>query len=351
MALPREEQAKIIRIVASMLSAGFNLRDALLSLAEDYRNYGLIEIEGSLRDYVPRALRKGWVSEELEEMASAIDRGRKEEEVIRETEIFDEDVKDSLSSALASGSVEKMAGKLADLLELEVMLLGKMKKVLIAPILSGVVALIFTYVMVFRLVPKIVSSVTYKERLPQTVKSAYLLSQHPILFFAAVFLLIGLSYYFLKSGVWKSYLPAYKLFERLRFLNWFKILMESGWREVETFQFLSQAGFSKKWREAIEDGLSNLEAGEGLDRVTEDFYQRGLIAATDLSFIKSGIRVGNLPKQLEPDLKFLSGETDREMEKTTVLVQVFFLIIVGIYVIGLYLGILLPLTTSVQKVM
>jgi type II secretory pathway component PulF len=351
MALPREEQAKIIRVLASMISAGHSFKEALLSLAEDYRNYGLIEVPPSLYPLVPESQRVGWVAEELESMVSEIESGRKPEEVIAEARIFDEDVRASLASAVASGNLQKMAGKLADLLELEVQLLGKLKKVLIAPTLAMIIALIFTYLMIFRFTPKMVSMATHKERLPATVKLAYAVSQHPFLFVLAVLVVIGGVVWFLRSGLWKPFLPAYREFEKLRFFNWLKILLESGWSEVRALQFLLDAGFSKKWVEAVEDALYNLEAGERLDRALEVLVERGLLSHSDFSFIRSGVKSGNVPKQIEPLLRFLSLITDKEIEKSTTFIQAAILLVVGGYVAALYLGLLLPLTTSLQKAM
>ncbi|ADU97756.1 Type II secretion system F domain protein (plasmid) [Thermovibrio ammonificans HB-1] len=351
MALPREEQAKIVRILASMVSANFSIRDALLSLVEDYRKYGLIEVPPSLAHLVPEQLRVGWVAEKLEEMVYEIEAGQEPAKVFLEADIFDEDVRASIASGIKAGNLPKMAVRLADLLETEVELLGKLKKTLIGPVLSIIIGLLFTYIMVFKFTPKIVGTVTYKDRLPATVKAAYVVSQHPLLFVAAVVALAALVILFLKSGVWKPYLPAYREFEKLRFLNWLKILFEASWSETKVFQFLSEAGFSKKWREAIEEVLYRLEGGEDLQKAMEVFVERGLLSHSDYSFIKSGIRIGNIPKQVEPSIRLLKVIVDKSMEKTITLVQAAFLMLVGGYVAFLYIGLLLPMTTSIQRAM
>lgn len=351
MALPREEQAKFVRLLASHVSSGSPIREALRSLAEDYRDYGLLDLPPSLSSLVPKNLQKGWAAEELEAAVHEIEMGRREQEVLEELPILDEDVRKTLASAIESGVFEKTAEKLADILELEVKLLGKLKQVAFAPTIAVFLALIFTYIMVFKLVPKVVSSVTHKEELPLTVKAAYTVSQHPYLFILGVLLFLAGAYLFVRSGIWKSKLSAYKTFERLRFLNWLKLLYETGWQDVRVFQFLLDAGFSKKWREAIEEALLRIEGGESPLEVLEEFKRRKLLTNSDYSFIRTGLSVGNLPRHLEPDLRFLKGETERVIEKDITLIQTFFLIAVGTYIAGLYLGIQLPLISAMQRAM
>ena len=351
MALPREEQAKFIRLLASHVSSGASIKEALHSLAEDYKDFGLLEVPPSLYSLVPKKFRKGWVSEELETAVQEIEMGRKEQEVLEELSILDEDVRKTLASAVESGVFEKTAEKLADILELEVKLLGELKQVAFGPTIAIFLALIFTYIMVFMFVPKVASSVTHKEELPLTVKAAYTVSQHPYLFVLGVVLLFAAVYLFVRSGVWKSKLSAYRTFEKLRFLNWLKLLYETGWQDVRVFQFLLDAGFSKKWREAIEDALYRIEGGESPLEVFEEFKKRKLLANSDYSFIRTGLNVGNLPRHLEPDLRFLKGETERVIKRDIALIQAFFLIAVGTYIAGLYLGIQLPLVSAMQRAM
>jgi len=351
MALPREEQAKFVRLLAAHVQSGSSLKEALLSLADDYRDYGFLEVSPSLYSLVPKRFRRGWPAEELEAAVDEIEMGRKEQEVLEELELLDEDVRRTLASAVESGTFEKTAEKLADILELEVKLLGKLKQVAIAPAIAVVLALVFTYVMVFKLVPKVVSSVTHREVLPPTVKAAYAVSQHPYLFVLGVLLFFAGVFLFLRSGVWKQWLGAYKTFERLRFLQWLKLLYETGWQDLKVFQFLQTAGFSKRWREAIEEAVFRLEGGESPLSVFEEFRKRDLITSSDLSFIKTGLKIGNVAKNLEPDLRFLGGETERAIEKDVTLIQTFFLIVVGSYIAGLYLGIQLPLISAMQRAM
>jgi|GEM_PF-3974799 len=351
MALPREEQAKIMRILSSMLSARMSLKDALLNLAEDYRDYGMISVPPEFSRFIPKEIQKGWVSEVLEDLVFQIDSGRSEEEVLAEAEIFDRDIRQSLSSAAASNSLQKVAVKLADFLELEAKLLGRLKKVIFAPTMAFFIAVLFTYVVVFRFVPKVVSTVNSPEKLPLTVKWAYTVSGHFFLFLAGILLLILGVVYFLRSGVWKSYLKVYREFEKLRFLSWLKILLEAGWGEVKVFRFLQDAGFSKKWREAIEDAIIGLEAGEPIDEIMAALKDKGLLKTTDLSFIKSGVSIGNIPKQIEILVRFLLIETEKLMGRTEVIVQTISTFVVGIYVTVIYIGIFLPLVTAIRRAM
>jgi type II secretory pathway component PulF len=349
--LSRTEQARVVRNLAALISAGFSLKDAFFVLADDYKDVGLIEAEGKLRELIPFTLRKGYLSEVFREMAEEISRGRDESDVLRKSVLFDEDVKQPLASAVESGSLDKMADKLAEGLETEVKMLGTLKKTLISPVMGIVIAGLFTWIMVFRLVPKIASSVTHKDRLPPLVKLAYSLSHHPFLFALGFAGIVALGVLFVKSGVWKPFLPAYKTFERMKFLTWFKILNESGWTEITTLKFLLKSGFSKKWREVIRRAIFKLEAGESLENVMEGFVKAGLLKNSDYSFIKSGIKIGNIAKQIEPALHFLKGETERQIEVTVQMINAGFMALVGSYVAVLYLGIMIPLTTSVQSLM
>ena len=344
--LKRDEQATFVRIFSSLVTSGRSVAEALYQIADDYKDRGLIDAE--LPSFLKR-FQKGYVASLIEEVAYDITQGVRPSEALSKASFLDEDVRKSLARAMESGEVEKMSTALADILEQESKLRGKIKTLAITPAMVILVFFLIVYVVCFKLAPAISSVVSHPERLPAGARLALYVNQHSYIYFLLVGGISFLIFVFVKSGVWKKLIPAFNDFERLRFLSWLRILSESGMNLYEALLFLENSGFKKEFRTRIEEAIADLEAGQSAENVIDSF--RGLLSSVDRSFLKAGIKTGDLSRELLPLLRVLKVEVEKSMEKSTQLINTAMMITGGGMVLGIYGGVIVPLTMGIQKAM
>jgi len=343
--LSRDEQATFVRLFASLVSSGRSVAEALYTLADDWRERGVFNFRVPL---FPK-LQKGFVADVLEEAAYDVTQGVKAEEVIARLPLLDEDVRRSLARAVASGQVEEMSQSLADVLEEEAKLRGKIKSVAFTPAMVLVVSYVILFVVCFKLAPSIGNVVTHPERLPAGAKLALFVNKHPVYYYGYVGGSLFLVFLFVKSGVWKVFIPAFREFDRIKFLMWLKTLTESGMRLYDALVFLSEGGFSKELKERLENTVDDLEAGIKPENALDNL--KGQLKTTDLSFLKTGLTTGDLSRELSPLLRVLKIEVNKSIEKSVNLINTAMLVVGGLLVLGIYAGLIVPLTMGIQKAM
>ena len=344
--LKRDEQATFVRIFSSLVSSGRSVAEALYQIAEDYRDRGLIDAE--LPPFLKR-FQKGYIATLIEEVAFDITQGVKAGEAITKARFLDEDVRKSLARAIESGEVEKMSVALADILEQESKLRGKIKSLAITPAMVVLVFFLIVYVVCFKLAPAIGNVVSHPERLPAGARLALYINDHSYIYPLLVLTVLSLIFLFLRSGLWKKLIPAFSDFERLRFLSWLGILAEGGMNLYEAFLFLENSGFKEEFKERIEEAVADLEAGASAESVIDNF--RGLLTSVDRSFLKAGIKTGDISKELLPLLRVLKVEVEKSIEKSTQLVNTAMMVAGGVLILGIYGGVIVPLTLGIQKAM
>jgi len=342
--LSRDEQANFIRVFSSLLSSGRSVKDALLLLAEDYRDRGIFpfELPEGLKKY-----QKGYISETIENVAEEIAQGVRPEEAFLSLTILDEDVRKSLAKAV-TGEATKMTDSLADLLEKESDLRGELKKLAFLPAISLLILILVSYVLVFKLAGAVKGIVTKPELLPAGPRLMLFLSDHKEYYYAGVVGVLVFAFLFVKSGVWRKLIPAFRDFERLQFLSWFNILSEVGFTPYETFLFLSET-VSKRWREKVEEIIDSLTAGAKPSEVVDEL--KGLLYPSDLVFLKAGLSSGDVSETLSHLLRILPKQVERRIQVSSQLLNTVMLVVVGLVIIGVYIGVIVPLVTGIQKAM
>jgi len=342
--LKRNEQAGFVRVFSSLLASGMSVEQALRALKEDYREKGLIDAE--LPSFLKR-FQKGYVSSLIEDAVAEIEMGTKPSEAVKSLSFLDEDVRKSLSRAVEGEVVDRMSEALADSLEEESDMLGKLKNILFTPLMVLVVMFVLVYVVCFKLAPTVGNIVSHPERLPAGPRLALYVYHHPVYYFLFVASVSLTVFLFLKSGVWKKLVPAYKDFERMRFLNWLKILTESGFSYLEALRFLEE-GFAGKIGKDIESAIAVLESGGEAGRTLDEL---SFLLHTDKTFISAGIKSGDISTSLDPLLKTLKKEVRRSIEMTANVFNTLMLVAGGLLVGIVYGGVVIPLTTGIQRAM
>jgi len=212
-----------------------------------------------------------------------------------------------------------------------------------------VVFIVLTYVVCFKLAPAIGNIVTRPEMLPAGPRIALWFSKHPFYYWLGIGGILTGIFLFIKSGVWKILVPAYNDFERLRFLSWLKILTESGFNFYESLLFLYESGFSKEWKKKIDEAASEIETGTGTEKVVEEF--KGLLKFTDITFLKTGLATGDISREVDPLLRVLEKEVKRSIKKSSDIMNTIILIVAGLLIGLVYGGVVIPLTTGIQRAM
>jgi type II secretory pathway component PulF len=341
--LSRGEQSTFVRNFSALLLSGRSVRDALYQLAEDLKEKGVFSFE------LPRFLKrfqKGYAGELVEETAYEIDQGVKITDAITRLEVLDEDVRQSLAKAI-EGEAEEMTLALADVLEKEAELGASIKNTLIVPALVLVVLVILSYVICFKLAVAVKEVITKVNVLPPGPRLAIYLSEHPLVYLALISSFVGGVIGLVKSPLWRKLIPAYGDFERFKFLSWLKVLTSAGFSVYSALLFLSESSFSKKVKEALEDAVSDIESGVSIESAVE--HLKGFLRPSEISFIKTGVRTGDVSRELEPLVRVVEKEAERSVKKSSTIINLITLLIAGIMITVIYAGIVIPLTTGIQR--
>jgi type II secretory pathway component PulF len=343
--LSRGEQSVFVRNFSALLLSGRSVRDALYQLAEDLKESGIFPFE------LPRFLKKfqkGYAGRVVEETAYEIDQGVKIADAIMRLEVLDEDVRQSLAKAI-EGEAEEMVFTLADTLEKEAELGANIRNILIVPALVLVVLVALSYVVCFKLATAVKEMITSTKvaSLPLGPRLAIYLSDHPSVYFVLVSSFVGGVVAFVRSSLWRKLIPAYRNFERFRFLSWLKVLTSAGFSVYSAFLFLSGASFSKKLKDALEDVVSDIESGISIESAVERL--KGFLKPSEVSFIKTGVKTGDVSKELEPLVRVVEKEAERSIKKSSTVINIITLLITGVIVAIIYIGIIIPFVMGIRR--
>lgn len=338
----RKEQAKFIRLFASLVESGFPINKVLLILAESYQDYGLVPVEFS------SPLSKGYVSKQLKKAATLIEKGTDAGKVISSLTFLDKDIREVLRVAVEKNVLYQMSRELADFLRFESDITGAIKKSLIAPAIAFLIAYGTVYETIYKLIPKFVENFSLTG-LPSYISFMLEMSKHLSWFVALTVFLLFLIVLIVKTGVWRKVIPVYSVYEKFKVVSFVKIMRGMGFTVLEVFYFLRELPFTKKWKRAIERGITLLKHGKSELEVVEQFKKEKLLSPTDTAFYRVGIEKGNVGKQLQYLIELLKEDSRDLIAKTEALVNVVSMSIVGGVIAFIYIGVIFRIINLVMS--
>jgi type II secretory pathway component PulF len=358
--LPRREQAKLLRKIATLMKQT-DLHTAIESVANDYSDEGLIKPKElglkSLRDIrdfpipaiLKRRLFKGYITEEIKAIAKQITKGIDATVAFKNSPLFDKDIASIIALSLKANQFYEVSAEVYNLIKKENKFLSEINKILITPAMSSILAWAFIAVVSVKTIPAFMKGLGGEEALPTLPRLLYIyFGKNPwflLLGFLLTLFLIVLAF---KTNEWKvKLIPAFKTFEKFRFITAFRTLYPVSPNLIELNKLLMQANLSKKWTDALQK-ISQLTA-KGIKPVKaySVLKRDKLIKSSEFTFFEIALQTSNMNalRDLENELEI---DMEDSVEKSKTIINLATLTILGAIVIGLYIGIIVSLMIKVQ---
>ena len=338
----RKEQAKFVRLLASLVESGFPINKVFTILAESYADYGVIPAE------FDSPLSRGYISRQLLKAAKQIEKGTDVGKVISQLSFLDRDIREILRVAVEKQVLYQMSRELADFLRFESNITGAVKKSLIAPSIAFLIAYGTVYETIYKLIPKFVESFTLTD-LPSYISFMLEMSKHLSWFLILTLVIGAVIFGIAKSGIWKKAIPVYSVYEKFKVVSFVKIMRGMGFTVLEVFHFLRELPLTKKWKQAIEQAISFINHGKGELEVVEHFKKLKLLSPTDVAFYRVGIEKGNVGKQLSYLIELMKEDAQDLIAKTETVVNVVSMSIVGGVIAFIYIGVIFRIINLVMS--
>jgi type II secretory pathway component PulF len=356
--LSRKEQGRLLKKI-SALAKQRGLREALESIAEDYKEEGQINPKElglkNLNDMrkLPEPLRKflkGYVAEEIKAIAKQLSRGVEPSIAFKNTPLFDPDVASTISLAAKSNKLVEVANEVYQMLKKEARYLHEINKILITPALILIFLWAFIAAVALKTIPAFMKSLGGEEHLPPLPKYIYVIfGKNPWFLVLGFLITLFLVYLAFKSNGWKTKaLPAFRTFEKFRFITAFRALYPIARSLRDLLNLLAKGGFSQKWVLLLQKIAKSIERGINPVMAFGLLKKEKVLKSSEFSFFEITLQTGDLSalKDLEDELEL---EMEESIEKTKQIVQVVSLILGAGVIGGLYIGIILSLIVQVQK--
>ena len=338
------EVAQFTRLLATMLSTGLPLTDALSNLIAQTKNNYFRQVLQSILHDVQAGVS---ISEAM----------------TRTPNVFDELYVNLVKSGEASGKVDEALGKLADTLEAKLDFKSKVKGAMNYPAVIVLAMGGIGIFMITSIIPKIAD--VYKEfgaDLPLPTKVLIAISNFLTNYTIIVFVLLGLLYYTyraLKKNPNSEFLLNNLFFKIPVFgsLNWevslavicrtLGTLLSSGVAILDALRIVSRTVGNNSLRAGLREAGSMVEKGLPLSlslRRNPDFpmMMSQLVAI--------GEETGTLDKSLERLAKFYQDAAEVKVKALTTLLEPIMILLMGGMVAGLALAVLLPMFNLVNVI-
>lgn len=339
-----KDKATFTRLLATMLSTGLTIIDALENLALQTENLGFKEtISEMLRDI------EGGAS-----LSAALSRHK---------EIFDEIYISLVKTGEAAGTLDKTLKRLAESLEKERDFKGKIKGAMLYPVIVSVAMVGVAVLMLVVVIPKI--SAVYEE--------AGAVLPLPTLLMIGLSKLITTRWYFLLGGIFFVFL----LFRALKETEQGKVILGNLAFKIPIFGEMNRqvalTSFIRTLGVLVESGLSILEAlrltgktiGENIYKlILEEAavqVEKGFSLSTILKsreefppivgqMIAVGEETGTLDEILGRLSLYFEGEAEMKIKNLTTALEPFIIVVMGAAVAGLAVAVLMPLFNLVNVI-
>lgn len=339
-----KDKATFTRLLATMLSTGLTIIDALENLALQTENLGFKEtISEMLRDI------EGGAS-----LSAALSRHK---------EIFDEIYISLVKTGEAAGTLDKTLKRLAESLEKERDFKGKIKGAMLYPVIVSVAMVGVAVLMLVVVIPKI--SAVYEE--------AGAVLPLPTLLMIGLSKLITTRWYFLLGGIFFVFLlfralketeqgkvilgnlafkiPIFGEMNRqvalTSFIRTLGVLVESGLSILEALRLTSKTIGENIYKLILEEAAVQVEKGFSLSTILKSREEFPPIVG---QMIAVGEETGTLDEILGRLSLYFEGEAEMKIKNLTTALEPFIIVVMGAAVAGLAVAVLMPLFNLVNVI-
>ncbi len=338
------DTALMTRQMSTLTGAGLSIMESLAALIEQTEN---------------KASKKVWVDvrEGVKEGSTFADA------LSRHPKVFSTLYCQMVRAGEASGALDKILLRLADYLENQVRLRGKIFSMMTYPILMMVVSALILLFLVAYVVPKVTSIFDdLNQALPLPTVILLSISDFVIAYGWLLFSLAGIAFFFLKRHIAtpagrEKYdrislkLPlvgrVVKMVAISRFTKTLATLLASGVQLLKALEIVQQVVGNKVLEETIQEARSNIREGES---IADPLKRSGLFPPLVTHMISIGEKSGELETMLQKVSEAYDNEVETVVTGMTSLLGPLMILGMGFAILFIVLAILLPIFEVSQMV-
>ncbi len=342
--ISQKELALTTRQLATLVNAGLPLVMALSSTAEQIESESIRRIMVTVREEVERG---NSLSNAMENFPKA----------------FPRLYVSMIASGEASGTLDTVLLNLADHLEAQVELMGRVKAALMYPMAMLVICFLVIMGLFVFLVPKI-TDIFIKQgaRLPITTQITLFISDFLVLywwlviiFFIAVFILIGW-YYRQESGRQildrlmlkiPIFSPIYQKIYTARVAQTLSSLLNSGVQLLTAMEICQKIVANVHIVKALETAREGVREGKSL---AAELKKTGFFPTMLVQMMAVGEKSGELESMLKKAGTAYQNEANATLGGLTRVLELLMIIIVGVIVLWVVLSVLMPMVDLIDLV-
>lgn len=339
-----KDKATFTRLLATMLSTGLTITDALENLALQTENLGF----------------KGTISEMLRDIEGGASLSAA---LSRHKEIFDEIYISLVKTGEAAGTLDKTLKRLAESLEKERDFKGKIKGAMLYPVIVSLAMVGVAVLMLVVVIPKI--SAVYEE--------AGAVLPLPTLLMIGLSKLITTRWYFFLGGIFFVFLlfralketeqgklilgnlafkiPIFGEMNRqvalTSFIRTLGVLVESGLSILEALRLTSKTIGENIYKLILKEAAVQVEKGFSLSAILKSREEFPPIVG---QMIAVGEETGTLDEILGRLSLYFEGEAEMKIKNLTTALEPFIIVVMGAAVAGLAAAVLMPLFNLVNVI-
>lgn len=335
MKLTTQEKLSFLGNLATLLTAGIPILEAVNSLLEDTT---------------------GNLNKLLTQLRDDLSQGKKiAESLVNFPKVFDKVTISLIKASEEAGTLETTLRDLRAHVQQETEFVDKVRFAMLYPMLIMLVFVGVLGVILFFVVPRI-SAVFLRlnVQLPLPTKILIWVSQTLINYTGLVILIVVL---FLAGGIWlyqknKSFLvefiPLFRLIDFTQFSRSMYLLLSSGLPIMTALNLAGDVVVSHKIQKLIKSAREMVLSGHPL---SEGLKQgRGLVPVLMLKLVEAGERTGTLDKSLQEISQSLDYEVNNSLKALTAILEPILLVVVGVLVGGMMLAIIAPIYGLIGQV-
>jgi len=270
--------------------------------------------------------------------------------------VFNELFRATVSAGEQSGHLDTVLERLADYTENQQELQSKVRQALIYPLFLSIFAVVIVIFLMTNIVPKVVSVFDdIGQELPALTQglitiSDFILAYGYIMFGLVIAIVVGSKYLLSKPAYLRRYhflLLKMPLIQKLvrglntaLFTRTFSILSGSGVNVIEAMSISAQVVRNIPMRDAILTATNRVREGSGIKNA---LYKSKLFPPMTLQLIASGENSGELEQMLERASNQLEREQVTLIAYIVGIMEPVIILAMGILVLLIVLGILLPI--------
>jgi general secretion pathway protein F len=331
------ELANMTRQLAVLVAANIPLVDSLTALVEQVENPLLKETLSKIRERVTEG-------------------GRLADSMRSYPKIFSELYTNMIAAGEASGALETVLKRLADITEKQAQLQSKVKGALTYPIVMAIVGMLLMGFLLVTVVPKITKIFEdTKATLPLPTRVLVAVSHFLSSYWYVVILLIPILAYaynrFKKSEKGTNYIDRMKLkapifgqiFRMLaisRFCRTLATMMASGVQLLTAMDIVKNIVENSILTKVIEETKNSVKEGES---IAEPLRRSGQFPPIVTQMISIGEKTGELETMLERVADNYEQLVDTKVSTLTTLLEPLMIVVMGAVVSAIVLSILLPI--------